>query len=89
MAIGNVLGSNLFNITLLAVYDLVDGKANFWGTLTTANAFAAVIAMMMTGVVIISIIYRASPKTPYRFSWDGILLSLLYFGAIVMLYFLG
>jgi cation:H+ antiporter len=89
MAIGNVLGSNLFNITLLAIYDLVDGNANFWGTLTTANAFAAVIAMMMTGIVIISIIYRASPKTPYRFSWDGISLSILYLAAIGLLYWLG
>lgn len=89
MAIGNVLGSNLFNITLLAIYDLVDGKANFWSSLTTANAFAAVIAMLMTGIVIISIIYRASPKTPYRVSWDGVSLFTLYLGAIGLLYWLG
>jgi len=44
---------------------------------------------MMTGIVIISIIYRASPKTPYRFSWDGISLSILYLGAIGLLYWLG
>jgi cation:H+ antiporter len=89
MAIGNVLGSNLFNIALLAIYDLADGRANFWASLTDANGFAAVIAMMMTGVVIISLMYRVSPKTPYRFSWDGISLSVMYLGAIVMLYFLG
>ena len=89
MAIGNVLGSNLFNLTLLAVYDLVDGKANFWSSLTTANAFAAVITMLMTGIVILSIVYRASPKTPYRISWDGLSLSALYLGAIGLLYWLG
>lgn len=89
MAIGNVLGSNLFNIALLAVYDLADGRANFWASLTDANGFAAVIAMMMTGVVIVSLMYRVSPKTPYRFSWDGIALAAMYLGAIVMLYFLG
>ena len=89
MAIGNVLGSNLFNIALLAIYDLADGRANFWASLTDANGFAAVIAMMMTGVVIISLMYRVSPKTPYRLSWDGIALSVMYLGAIIMLYFLG
>jgi cation:H+ antiporter len=89
MAIGNVLGSNLFNIALLAIYDLADGRANFWASLTDANGFAAVIAMMMTGVVIVSLMYRVSPKTPYRFSWDGISLTIMYLGAIVMLYFLG
>lgn len=89
LAIGNVLGSNLFNILLLSVYDLADGKANFWSSLNNANGFAAVMAMMMTGVVIISLMYRASPRTPYRFSWDGVALIFMYLSSMVMLYFLG
>lgn len=89
LAIGNVLGSNLFNVLLLAVYDLADGKANFWSALNNGNGFAAVMAMMMTGVVVISLMYRASPRTPYRFSWDGAALIFMYVGSIVILYFLG
>jgi cation:H+ antiporter len=89
LAIGNVLGSNLFNILLFFVYDLADGKSNFWASLTNANAFAAVMTMMMTGVVIISLMYRASPKTPNRISWDGLALSGMYLGSIVLLYLLG
>jgi hypothetical protein len=45
--------------------------------------------MMMTGVVIISLMYRASPRTPYRISWDGIALIFMYLGSIATLYFLG
>ena len=89
LAIGNVLGSNLFNITLFFVYDLADGKGNFWASLTNANAFAAVMTMMMTGVVIISLMYRASPRTPYRFSWDGLALVVMYVGSMIVLYWLG
>jgi cation:H+ antiporter len=89
LAIGNVLGSNLFNIGLFSVYDLADGQANFWASLTSANAFAAVMTMMMTGVVIISLMYRASPKTPYRISWDGLALAGMYLGSIIILYGLG
>jgi cation:H+ antiporter len=89
LAIGNVLGSNLFNILLFFVYDLADGKANFWASLTNTNAFAAVMTMMMTGVVIISLMYRVSPKTPYRLSWDGLTLAGMYLGSIVLLYLLG
>jgi cation:H+ antiporter len=89
LAIGNVLGSNLFNILLFFVYDLADGKNNFWASLTNANAFAAVMTMMMTGVVIISLMYRASPKMPYRISWDGYVLAGMYLGSIVFLYLLG
>jgi cation:H+ antiporter len=89
MAIGNVLGSNLFNIMLFFIYDLVDGSGNFWASLNNANAFAAVMTMMMTGVVIISLMYRASPKTPSRISWDGFALAGMYLGAIIVLYALG
>ena len=89
LAIGNVLGSNLFNITLFFIYDIADGNANFWASLTNANAFAAVMTIMMTGVVIISLMYRASPKTPYRISWDGIAIAAMYLGSIVLLYVLG
>jgi len=89
LAIGNVLGSNLFNILLFFVYDLADGKSNFWASLTNANAFAAVMTIMMTGVVIISLMYRASPKTPYRISWDGFVLAGMYLGSMALLYLLG
>jgi cation:H+ antiporter len=89
LAIGNVLGSNLFNITLFFIYDLADGRRNFWASLTTANAFAAVMTIMMTAVVIISLMYRASPKTPYRISWDGIAIAAMYVGSIALLYILG
>lgn len=89
LAIGNVLGSNLFNITLFSVYDLADRGSNFWASLTTANAFAAVMTIMMTGVVIISLMYRASPKTPYRVSWDGLAIAGMYIGSIALLYILG
>jgi cation:H+ antiporter len=89
LAIGNVLGSNLFNIMLFFIYDLADGRRNFWASLTNANAFAAVMTIMMTGVVIISLMYRASPKTPYRISWDGFVLTGMYLGSIALLYLLG
>jgi cation:H+ antiporter len=78
LAIGNVLGSNLFNIALLAVYDVFDGGRNFWASMSNANA-----------VVIVSLIYRASPKTSRRISWDGIVLIAMYLGAMAALYVLG
>lgn len=89
LAIGNVLGSNLFNIVLFTVYDIADGSANFWASLNNANAFAAVMTMMMTGVVIISLMYRASPRLPYRLSWDGLALVSMYLTSIAVLYWLS
>lgn len=89
LAIGNVLGSNLFNLALFFIYDVADRYGNFWASLTNANAFAAVMAIMMTGVVIISLMYRTSPKTPSRISWDGLAIAGMYIGSIALLYLLG
>ena len=89
LAIGNVLGSNLFNILLFFFYDLADGRNNFWASLTNANAFASVMTIMMTGVVIISLMYRTSPKTPNRISWDGYALVGMYLGSMILLYLLS
>jgi cation:H+ antiporter len=89
LAIGNVLGSNLFNVALLAVYDVFDGGNNLWAVMSNANALGLIIAMMMTAVVIVSLMYRASPKTPFHVSWDGAALIIMYLGAMTALYILS
>ena len=66
-----------------------DGGTNLWAAMNDANALGLIIAMMMTAVVIVSLIYRASPKTPRRISWDGTALFVMYLGAMVALYFLS
>jgi cation:H+ antiporter len=89
LAIGNVLGSNVFNVTLLAVYDIFDGSRNLWAAMSDANALALVIAIMMTAVAIISLMYRASPKTPWRMNWDGVALLVMYGVSLLLLYTLS
>jgi cation:H+ antiporter len=89
LAISNALGSNLFNVLLLAVYDVADGRGNLWAALNPANALSAVIAIMMTGVAIVSLMYRASSRTPYRLNWDGLALIAMYLGALALLYWQG
>ena len=88
LAIGNVLGSNLFNIALFFIYDLVDVGSRFWYSLDESNGFAAVITMMMTGVVIISLMHRSTRRSRIRISWDGLALLFMYAVAIATLYWL-
>lgn len=89
LAIGNVLGSNLFNVMLLAIYDVFDGPQNLWASMSNANALALVIAIMMTAVAIISLMYRASPKTPWRMNCDGVALLGMYGVSLILLYVLS
>jgi cation:H+ antiporter len=89
LAISNALGSNLFNIVLLPVFDVADGGGSLWTALSPGNALAAIAAIMMTAVTIISLTYRASPRTPFRLTWDGAVLIALYLGTLAALYWLG
>ena len=43
----------------------------------------------MSSVALVSLIYRTSPKTPYRFNWDGVALWVMYGFAMVRLYALA
>jgi cation:H+ antiporter len=89
LAISNALGSNLFNVALLALFDMADGSANLWAAINSANALSAVLAVMMTAVAIVSLVYRASPQTPKRFNWDGVALLFMYSAAMALVYWLG
>jgi hypothetical protein len=60
-----------------------------WGALSAGNALAAVAAIMMTAVTIISLIYRASPRTPFRLTWDGAALIGMYLAVMAALYVIG
>ena len=44
---------------------------------------------MMTALIIISLIYRASPRTPFRVQWDALALLGMYLGGLSLLYLMG
>jgi cation:H+ antiporter len=62
MAIGNLLGSNLFNLLLLAVDDVFFLPGSLLASASPAHAVTAFAVLTMTGVVITALFYR--PKAP-------------------------
>jgi cation:H+ antiporter len=89
LAIDNLFGSNLFNIAILAIYDLFYLPGPLWGFVAPIHAIAGLGAIAMTAVAIVSITFRASPKTPFRLSWDGVILIVMYVVSLGTLYLLG
>lgn len=49
LAISNALGSNLFNVVLLTVFDLADGRGNFWAAVSSANALGRIFEQFYRG----------------------------------------
>jgi cation:H+ antiporter len=69
LAIGNLLGSNLFDILIVAVDDLFFRHGPILSQVAPVHAVSAFSAMMMTGVAIVGLLYR--PRGGYSKRWAG------------------
>lgn len=72
MAIGNLLGSNLFNVTLLAFEDLAYTRGPLLADASPAHAGSATTALVMTGLVIVGLVMRAGRRILRRLSWISV-----------------
>ena len=72
MAIGNLLGSNLFNLAILAVDDLFYRQRPLLADAAPVHAGTAVTAVMMTGLVMIGLVLRPRGRVLRVASWVSI-----------------
>ncbi|MDA8100893.1 MAG: hypothetical protein M0042_14850 [Nitrospiraceae bacterium] len=86
MAIGNLLGSNLFNIFILAVDDLFYLRGSLLSSVSQNHAITAFMAVIMTGITMISLTYRLEKKIFLRLGWDAIALIAGYGFNMYLLY---
>jgi cation:H+ antiporter len=75
MAIGNLLGSNLFGVLILALDDIAYTKGPLLAAVSPAHAVTAFAAVIMSGIFIVAIPYR--PQTRFRGTIGWVSLSLL------------
>jgi cation:H+ antiporter len=85
LAVGNVLGSNLFNLLILAIDDVFFLKGPLLSSVSATHAVTACAAMTMTAITMIALMYR-SKKRVLWFSWDSIGVFLVYVLTVVLLY---
>lgn len=78
MAIANLLGSNLFNILILAVEDGLYLKAPLLESASPIHVATAMAAMVMTGVVIAGLLYRPKTRLFQTVGWTSIALFTVY-----------
>lgn len=78
MAIGNVLGSNLFNIAILAVDDLAYTAGPLFSDVSTAHLASALSAMMMSGLATVGLMLRPRSRVMRTVSWVSLLLLAVY-----------
>jgi cation:H+ antiporter len=72
MAIGNLLGSNLFNVMILAVDDAFYVRGPLLADAAAVHAGTAVTALVMTGLVIIGLVMRPQGRTLRVVGWISV-----------------
>lgn len=78
MAIGNLLGSNLFNIVILAIDDLAYTRGPLLADAAGAHAGTAATALAMTGMVIVGLVLRPQGRVLRVASWVSVGLAAAY-----------
>jgi len=86
MAIANLFGSNIFNIFILAIDDIFYTKGPILSHVSMSHAVTGFMAVLMTGITIVSLEFRLEKKAFLRLGWDAIAILLAYFINIYLLY---
>jgi cation:H+ antiporter len=89
MAIGNLLGSNLFNVLILAVDDASYVRGPLLAAAAPVHAGTAVTALVMTGLVIIGLVMRPQGRMLRVLSWVSVGLVATYAVNAALVYLSG
>lgn len=85
MALGNIFGSNCFNMLIFLPLDLVD-KGSLLAAASQTHVYSALAVIVVTTVVILGQLYRVEKKKHYL-EPDALMALLLILGALTGLYF--
>jgi cation:H+ antiporter len=88
MALGTLFGSNLFNMAVLGVDDLLYTRGSLLMAADAAHMATLVATMVMTAIAIVGLTYRAAHKR-FRLSWDAFAILAVYLIAAALLHRLG
>jgi len=75
MAVANLLGSNLFNILILAIDDVFYLPGPILAAVSPVHAVSAMSAILMSGVVIVALLTKPSGRVLRLASWASIALG--------------
>jgi cation:H+ antiporter len=89
MAIGNLLGSNLFDVLVLAVDDIAYTKGPLLAAVSPAHAITAFAAVVMSGIFIVATLYRPKGRFRGMIGWAGVALLTVYLLSSYAIYLHG
>lgn len=88
MAVGNLFGSNVFNMFALGVADVFYTPGRFLGAIDPAFALVALLGLLLTNLALIGNIARVERRLGFVEA-DALLILLVYIGGMLFLYMRG
>ncbi len=88
LAVGNLFGSNAFNMMLVLPTDVAYSKGSLLQAVSTTQVTAGLLAIILMSIGIMGLIFRRE-KRWYLLEPDSLILALAYFAGLFMLFRLG
>ena len=84
LAVGDIIGGNAFDTLFIAASDIAFREGSIYSAISSAEIFWLAISVMMTGVLLMGLIYRQR-HGPGNIGLESTVLLLLYCGGVVLL----
>ena len=78
MALGNMLGSNMFNMALIGITDIFYSNGSLLADVSETHIATAVVVLAMSAIVIMGLHFRSWTRRFMRLSWYSIALMAIY-----------
>lgn len=85
MAVGNLFGSNMFNVFTLAIDDLVYRPGYLLKDANDVNLITVFAVLVMNSIVVVSLVIRPKRKRFYVLAWDTLLILIVYLASMWLL----
>ena len=85
MGVANLLGSNICNVAIVPVADILYSKAPLLSVVSGRNSFTAGLGIILTGIFIFALVYR-SKKSIFKLEYASIFIIILYLVGVWILF---
>lgn len=86
MAVGNLFGSNAFNMFILGIDDVFYKEGSLFSAISPAHLLSVFITIIMTAVAGLGLLFKPKKKQVWHFSLDTFIILLLYLSLMIFLF---
>lgn len=86
IAVGNLLGSNVFNMFILGLDDVFYRQGSFFKSISTSHLLSVFITIIMTAIVGLGLLFKPKKKHLWLLGLDTFIILVLYVILVIYLY---